>query len=480
MNVYNEEDLVANGKRKRVEPLLSTQSQKRRRPLDVHAHPPGRSHIVGTPSSKFAKAPILKQSTSGYIGQAEVFKLWETMKGSLSLNERRKGNDDGKIQYNFDTFKVPSEPSLDRILGELQTIIDQQSKASKALNAALSQLHVAGSEKERAIHQMTGKDESTKNSGNRLADAEAQLKQERESKNQLSFALELERKGRIKLENEAAERLTHMAEELENAWTLEAALEANLNLEIDRNAHLTSELAHECALRIKVESQVEEQIRLMKDLKKAVLDRELRIKLAKRYMEEQNLLIKDLRKAELERQLRQESILKKEQEVQKMIGCTVTISRAGIFRGIGDDGFHKLTPAMLSQLKQLKNLFSDSFQIKKIEYVLNDQLYRQFDETKSKFRRMKRSCQEVLLFHGTKQSNIDWYVLKKAYTNCSILMNGFSIGGVNGFPVANGSALVRSSLAYLLNRRDLGFIVLRRRRTLSGITEAHLTLGDAV
>lgn len=77
-----------------------------------------------------------------------------------------------------------------------------------------------------------------------------------------------------------------------------------------------------------------------------------------------------------------------------------------------EEDLSKLTPQILNQMKRLKESFSKDFPVKKIEYIFNDDLYRQFDETRSKFIWRRRNATEVLLFHGTNVANIDPYHTK--------------------------------------------------------------------
>ena len=74
----------------------------------------------------------------------------------------------------------------------------------------------------------------------------------------------------------------------------------------------------------------------------------------------------------------------------------------------GDVG--NLTPAILKQMNIIKNNFMQNLPnhtIVRIEYIINDALYNQFNNTKAEFRKFGRNTQEVLLFHGTHPQNVD-------------------------------------------------------------------------
>ena len=108
-------------------------------------------------------------------------------------------------------------------------------------------------------------------------------------------------------------------------------------------------------------------------------------------------------------QRRKTELTTKKRDVQNTVGCPVTARRVNTWGAIMDEDLDKLTPAMLGQMKSVKDAFSKSFQIKGIEYIMNDRLYQQFDETRSKFKNLGRGSREVLLFHGTNQQNVNAY-----------------------------------------------------------------------
>src|SRR5438876_8549486 len=114
-----------------------------------------------------------------------------------------------------------------------------------------------------------------------------------------------------------------------------------------------------------------------------------------------------------------------------------------------DEGLHKLTPAMITQLKTVTEQFSKFHPVKELHYVMNDYLYNQFNGTKAKFRKLGRSTREVLVFHGTDQKNINTYASIERHP-FRILSNVFSIGGVNSHPVAHGSSMIQILLLFLM------------------------------
>jgi hypothetical protein len=102
--------------------------------------------------------------------------------------------------------------------------------------------------------------------------------------------------------------------------------------------------------------------------------------------------------------------IKESLEVQTKVGCLITVRTVGFAGSIMKDELSRLTPAMLNQLKSVKETFIKHFPVKKMEYVMNDRLYKQFDETRQEFKRLGRASNEVLLFHGTNPRNVKSYV----------------------------------------------------------------------
>ena len=97
------------------------------------------------------------------------------------------------------------------------------------------------------------------------------------------------------------------------------------------------------------------------------------------------------------------------------MGAQVAVRRANGWAG----HVRELTPAILEQMRVIKENFLQNLPgstIIKIEYIMNDTLYKQFNDTKAKFRNSPRkSTKEVLLFHGTKPENIDKYLDSKRH-----------------------------------------------------------------
>ena len=198
-----------------------------------------------------------------------------------------------------------------------------------------------------------------------LTVSEERLQIERERTSKLSTELNQERKRRIEFQTESSKQ----AKELES-------LRTSYESERQRSDQLYTQLKKE-----------KEQ---KDDLKRKVKQLTSQLELASKREED-----------------KRNEITRKQKEIQNIVGCPVTVRRVGFDGMITNDDLSRLTQAILIQLKSIKDLFSKAFSVIRIEYVMNDQLYRQFDETRTAFRRLGRNSQEVLLFHGTNPSSID-------------------------------------------------------------------------
>jgi hypothetical protein len=146
------------------------------------------------------------------------------------------------------------------------------------------------------------------------------------------------------------------------------------------------------------------------------------------------------------------------EEIKKDMGCEVVVTRVN-----GSERTEDLTGIHVSMRAQLKPFKKGSAQVNltKVEYVLNERLHAQFKDTKAKLKAAGRNAGEVILFHGTDDKNIEPYLLSGLHSlTCSILSDGFLIGGIDGFLPAHGSSMV-SPFVHDTNR--LGKWNLRRQ-----------------
>jgi hypothetical protein len=100
---------------------------------------------------------------------------------------------------------------------------------------------------------------------------------------------------------------------------------------------------------------------------------------------------------------------KKFEELREAVECDVLITRVQpgpeFERKQDLRGIHS---SMMAQLKQVQSM-AQRIKLKKIEYVLNDELYQRYKETEAMFKAVGRPVDEQLFFHGTRDDNIDAY-----------------------------------------------------------------------
>jgi hypothetical protein len=158
--------------------------------------------------------------------------------------------------------------------------------------------------------------------------------------------------------------------------------------------------------------------------------------------------------------------LKKQKDLEIRVGAPVAILRVGKW---AEDDLSKLTSIMINHMKSVVKTFANAKPVKKIEYLMNPELYSKYDETRSKFWSVGRSGAEVLAYHGTNQRNIDLYRLGLCTSNGRIAKEGFKIGDSNGHRAANGTCYVRLSAFLLTAYREMEFIVQLIRKPRSVI-----------
>jgi len=136
-------------------------------------------------------------------------------------------------------------------------------------------------------------------------------------------------------------------------------------------------------------------------------ERQRRILLGRQAREKRQLQARRQRAAERQRQIQ----ARQANTRHPFVLAPIAVRRVNPWGGISDGRLNELTPAILKQLKDVRDTFARSLpgrSIKKIEYIMNDTLYNRYDSTRRQFHRMGRS-REVILFHGTKWTNIESY-----------------------------------------------------------------------
>lgn len=181
--------------------------------------------------------------------------------------------------------------------------------------------------------------------------------------------------------------------------------------------------------------------------KAAERERQRRVLLGRQARAKRQLQVRRQKAAERERQRQ----ARQANARHPFVGAPIAVRRVNSW-GISDGRLNELTPAILKQLKAVRDTFVRNFpnrSIKKIEYIMNDTLYDQFDSTRRQFQRMGRG-REIILFHGTKWSNIDSYDYFHDRSEFRIITNGFKIGGLDGHVAVNGMGMVFSVFFFIL------------------------------
>jgi hypothetical protein len=193
--------------------------------------------------------------------------------------------------------------------------------------------------------------------------------------------------------------------------TFDIVLELH-RLELIRIAEEDALLAK--ALQAEEDSQHDTNLQRERDREKTIATDRL---LAEALMrEEQEAIAKEeaRRKAEERSRLEEQKRKQKEEALHKAtVGAPIGVRRINPDKTIVDVGLDTLPVEVITHLKNLKATFSKSlpaYKVTKVEWIMNDRLRAQFEKCKEDFQRKGRSTEELLLFHGTAQQNIDLYI----------------------------------------------------------------------
>jgi hypothetical protein len=371
-------------------PLLSRDSNSQQPVVPVPKivpAPVNTRHTVNVPKSHRAAKPTKAvpqgQSTEqgiirdGHSGQDEK-RLADMENALLSkrLQETR--------QYFEDLIKTYRH-KIDQLTGTISKI-QKDAVADKATATKNHREVVCNLTKEKEI--ITRKNLSL----------EEQLKEERKRIVKINTQLELERCRRAKAES-LADIDKGRAKQAEIVSERKSQLLKTLNAERDAGIKRVIEAQSERdRLQKQLKSEQEATCRLLNHLER---ERESRFKSEKEAVELRLQLTTRLA-------LRNRSLDSvKHQELQWTVGCPVRVRQVVKGKAMEEGNINKLTTAMIQQLKTVRETFALHQPVKRIEYIMNDNLYTKFDETRSKLRSYGRSGQEQLLFHGTNQRNIN-------------------------------------------------------------------------
>jgi hypothetical protein len=195
--------------------------------------------------------------------------------------------------------------------------------------------------------------------------------------------------------DKAEEAMKTLSEELASERRAKELLETQIQYEQDNAPKKIKDLEEELSTVMSAMEVLSSQLASDRALRQA----------DQRYAEQQrkrlNMLLDQARKKIPEK------VQKKQDEADIIVGAPVAILRIGKW---AEEDLGSLTPVMLNHMKAVVEMFSKTIVVKRIEYFMNDELYKTYDETRNKFLNLQRGGVERLAYHGTNQRNIDSYL----------------------------------------------------------------------
>jgi hypothetical protein len=249
-------------------------------------------------------------------------------------------------------------------------------------------------------------------------DWESEVERERTTKQKIKATLACERLKR--LEGEREERSMREALERDRRKALAQYVRAQRDWQTSERKRI--ELERIAARQRQMRLEQEERGRQERERRRVREEEERAARKRRELAEIQERLKAEQARRERERQAEEKARIKQEmcqKAALEAVGAHVAVRRANSFGFLQSDGnMSDLTPAILKQMRIVKDNFSKNLPtltISKIEYIMNDALYQQFNNTKAEFRQFGRNTKELLLFHGTKAQNVDRYLHSKCY-----------------------------------------------------------------
>jgi len=240
----------------------------------------------------------------------------------------------------------------------------------------------------------------------------------------------IEREERARWEQQERSRLAEIErkrehDKRERQRVLEAELERlreaeQVRQERERQEHTRIEQEELMRIRLKLEEsekREQETKERLAELERMMKERDERERQLAELQERQRKAEQARQEKEKEERARKQEERRQNQSALQQVGVPVTVRQVNRWGSFGRDGNTRdLTLAILKQMKIIKRCFSKNlpnYTISKIEYIMNDALYNQFNATKAEFRKSGRNTKEMLLFHGTNPQNIDRFLYVK-------------------------------------------------------------------
>jgi chromosome segregation ATPase len=238
-----------------------------------------------------------------------------------------------------------------------------------------------------------------------------QLHSERQSKIQMALQsdIEKERNQRDRVRTKEAHDKEMTKKEaaysaLQAANTAVAGTSRNLKTELDAERSKYQALDQ---LQARQKNTINNLTTQNKTLQQLRIDKQYTINCLTKDLASERRTIKELRRELEERRRRETGLSAKQLELQKIVGVPVTVRRVNCGGESSQEDLNKLTTLMQNHLRTAVEQFRRYRQVISIEYIMNDRLYWQYDDAKSKFSSHARPTTECILFHGTNGQNID-------------------------------------------------------------------------
>jgi hypothetical protein len=228
-------------------------------------------------------------------------------------------------------------------------------------------------------------------------------------------------KGRLGFEElrTTQDRLTHTDGEIQNPCQTAPESGNQLNVLFDqlrlageessKTRHEMEKLRADFILLHEQNRKIEEQLKLERQERLSLLIRMQLEQEQRRAAEEQQKKQQEMDAIAIQKRQKEVEAERKLAELLRTVGSPLRVRRFGRNGFLSNVDFNLLTPDMIKQIQTVKDQWSKLHKVKRFDYVMNNYLYKRFDNTKSEFKRLKRGTKEILVFHGTNRNNINKY-----------------------------------------------------------------------
>lgn len=234
-----------------------------------------------------------------------------------------------------------------------------------------------------------------------------QLRFERQRKNQIALQSDLEKERNLHDKAKTKEAHDQEITEKEAAYsTLQSAHNAEVEMSRRLRTELDAERLRYETFRATQQRKIDNLTAQNQNLQRSESDKQNTIDRLTNDLATERRAVHELRR-KLEEERRQTELSAKRLELQRIVGVPVSVRRVNSGGESSEEDLNRLTPLMRRHLKTAVEKFRTYRQVKRIEYIMNDRLYWQYNDAKCKFSSHARPTTEIILFHGTNGRNID-------------------------------------------------------------------------